>query len=142
MFLAFCFYCCCKYCTTLLQHKLYHQPLFSLLQILKIFRFFVCCKGIITGGISTRGFSYGAMFTVGIFIGEKIPRQFSGGYFPGGSFIKPPKSFNNCANFSTQSKQIQRCKYKLFKLVQIIQRSVNHSTQYKSFNVVKIRFTS
>ena len=56
-------------------------------------------------------------------MGEKIPRQFSGGYFPGGSFSEASKSFKNSVNISTQSKHIQCCKYELFKLAQIIQRS-------------------
>ena len=106
------------------------------------------CNAIITSGISTRGFSYGVMFIVGIFMGEKIPKQFSGGYFPGEVFIEPSQSFSDNANLSTKSKHIPRCKYKLFKLVQIInviqiiQRSqntfciliTNHLTFSKSWN--------
>ena len=76
---------------------------------------------------------------------RKFRGNFPGDIFPGGNFIEPSKSFNKSANLSTKSKHIQRCKYKIFKLVEIIQRSTNHSTQlkyllhrhYKSYNVVQ-----
>ena len=94
--------------------------------------------GVLVGG------SYGTMFCLGISMRMKIARQFSGGHFPGGSFIESSKSFSNSANLSTYPKHILRCKYRLFKLVQIIQHSTNHSTQlkhilhrnYKSSNVL------
>ena len=88
---------------------------------------------------SYRGFSYGAMFIVGTFMGKKIPGQSSGEYFQGVNFIEPfSKSFSNSANLSTQSKHIQHYNYKLFNLAQIIHLSTNHSTLYKSFNALKI----
>ena len=80
--------------------------------------------------------------------------------FSGGSFTEPLKSFNNSADLSTQSKYIQRCNYRLFNLVQIIQlctkdstyhkQCANHSTQlkyiqhrnYESFNVVITNYST
>ena len=76
----------------------------------------------------------------GVFMGEKIPGPSFREYFSGGRFIELFKSFGNNANLSTQSKHIQRCKYKLFNSVKIIQHTAKHLTYqivYKSFSVVK-----
>ena len=119
MFLAFFSYCYCKICFmswrvykksydwkkfwyTLLDFCEITVPLAFIFVILDFKGcFFICCKVNIIGGISTKGVFYGSMFIVGIFMGEKIPRQFSRRYFLGGSFIKSSKSLSNSATLST-----------------------------------------
>ena len=75
------------------------------------------------------GVLYGAMVIVGIFMGEKILRQ----YFQG-IFLYGEVSLNR-PNHSTTMQIFQRSQYTFyvantsrFKLVQIIQRFTNHST--------------